>query len=131
MFYVRLLLEANVGIGSCVSPQSNLSRYQCFKPRAIAGLFAFPVYINAQGAGVSCALLLAHLPFSQYVLGWSVPIRRPSASIYGLIRVFEALGGTTQRIIVDNLKAAIAMSRIDRFEAGEAQCPALPETSYD
>ena len=76
-----------------------------------------PSYSDAQGAQVRCALLLVHLPFSQYVLGWVVPSQRRSDSIYGLIRVFEALRGTTKRIIIDNFKGAVDVARTSRREA--------------
>lgn len=76
-----------------------------------------PAYRSADGAQVRCALLLAHLPFSQYVVGWVVPSQRRSDAIFGLIRVFEALRGTTKRIIVDNFKAAIDVARSSRREA--------------
>lgn len=76
-----------------------------------------PSYTDAQGVQVRCALLLAHLPCSQYVLGCVVRSQRRSDSIHGLIRVFEALRGTTKRIVVDNFRAAIDVARNPRREA--------------
>ncbi|MDQ7263893.1 DDE-type integrase/transposase/recombinase [Paracoccus sp. PS-1] len=76
-----------------------------------------PVYTNARHERVKCTLLLVVFPFSQYCLGWIIPSQNRADTIHGLIRIFEALNGTTKRITLDNFKAAIDVARTRRREA--------------
>jgi transposase len=65
-------------------------------------------YINRHtGEVIDCEVFVACLPFSDYSFAMAVPSQSSADFIYGLTCCLQSLGGVSQAIVSDNLKAAV------------------------
>src|SRR5690606_33097634 len=66
------------------------------------------------GEEISCPVLVACLPFSDYAFAMAVPSQGTEDFLHGLECCLRHLGGVPQALVPDNLKAAV--ERADRYE---------------
>ena len=66
------------------------------------------------GEEISCPVLVACLPFSDYAFAMAVPSQGTEDFLHGLECCLRHLGGVPQALVPDNLKGAV--ERADRYE---------------
>jgi len=79
-----------------------------YRPGEIAEVDFFEVIVDVNGARVKAWMFVMRLMFSKRDFCWLYPRQDATCFLDGHVRAFAFFGGVPERIIYDNLKAAVA-----------------------